>query len=88
MRGGTVTVASWEGWGYGNYVVVDHGTIEGRNYKTLYAHMSEVYVSPGQYVQQGESIGRMGSTGLSTGTHLHFEVIVDGVKVNPLNYLN
>lgn len=71
------------GGGYGNYVMLDHGSY----YGTLYAHMSEVIVSEGQSVKQGDVIGYVGSTGDSTGPHLHFEVIVDGVKQNPFDYL-
>lgn len=71
------------GGGYGNYVMLDHGSY----YGTLYAHMSEVIVSEGQFVKQGDVIGYVGSTGDSTGPHLHFEVIVDGVKQNPFDYL-
>jgi murein DD-endopeptidase MepM/ murein hydrolase activator NlpD len=69
--------------GYGLAVVIDHGN----GLKTLYAHMSEIYVEAGQSVAQGQSIGRMGCTGWCTGTHLHFEVIQNGVKQNPLVYL-
>jgi len=70
--------------GYGLAVVVDHG----EGLKTLYAHMSEIYVTPGQQVVQGQSIGRMGRTGYSTGIHLHFEVLVNGVKQDPLLFLS
>ncbi|MEE0840583.1 MAG: peptidoglycan DD-metalloendopeptidase family protein, partial [Acutalibacteraceae bacterium] len=76
------------GGGYGNYVAVDHGknTSNGKTYKTLYAHMSSVAVSNGQYVKKGQVIGYVGSTGWSTGYHLHYEIIENGVKKNPLNY--
>jgi murein DD-endopeptidase MepM/ murein hydrolase activator NlpD len=88
MQDGVVTkVSNFELACYGLAVIVDHGTIDGRNYKTLYAHLSEIYVKKGERVEQNQSIGKMGSTGCSTGTHLHFEVIVDGVRQNPLNYL-
>jgi len=81
---GTVIVAGWpDSWGYGNRVVIDHGN----GYKTRYAHMASVYVSVGQTVNQGDAIGKMGSTGRSTGTHLHFEVIRNGVKLSPLSVL-
>jgi len=81
---GTVVVAGWpDGYGYGNRVVIDHGN----GYKTLYAHLSRVYVVVGQTVGRGATIGRMGSTGRSTGTHLHFEVIRGGVYINPLSVL-
>lgn len=88
MQGGVVVSSGWDSSGYGNMVTIDHGIIDGKRYKTLYAHMSEIYVSTGEYVQQNSAIGKMGSTGYSTGIHLHFEVIVDGQKQNPLNYLN
>ena len=71
------------GSGYGNYVVVDHGG----GLTTLYAHMSTVKVSEGQMVSQGTVLGITGSTGASTGAHLHYEVRVSGVYQNPLNYL-
>jgi len=71
------------GGGYGNYVVIRHddGT------ETLYAHLSEIWVAQGQWVGQGESIGAVGATGWATGPHLHFEVRVGGVPVDPLYYL-
>ena len=69
--------------GYGLAVLLDHGN----GLQTLYAHMSEIYVTPGQSVSQGQSIGRMGCTGYCFGTHVHFEVRVNGVKQDPLIYL-
>ncbi|MFC1649625.1 peptidoglycan DD-metalloendopeptidase family protein [Patescibacteria group bacterium] len=81
---GTVVVAGWpDGYGYGNRVMIDHGN----GYRTLYAHLSSVFVQPGQTVNRGSVIGRMGSTGRSTGTHLHFEVISNGAYLNPLTVL-
>jgi len=81
---GTVVVAGWvDGYGYGNRVLIDHGN----GYRTLYAHLASVYVRPGQTVNRGDSIGGMGSTGRSTGVHLHFEVIGNGVYQNPLSVL-
>lgn len=78
---GTVTVAGWpDGSGYGNRVVVDHGN----GYTTLYAHMSAIYVSVGQRVSKGDVLGAMGSTGRSTGTHLHIELRKNGTALNPL----
>lgn len=81
-RGGTVIVAGWSG-GYGNLVVVDHGG----GLSTAYAHMSSIAVSNGQSVGQGTVLGGMGTTGHSTGVHLHFEVRVNGGAVDPLGYL-
>lgn len=84
-QGGTVITAGWNAGGYGNYVVVDHGN----GYRTLYAHMlnNSIVVKPGQVVNQGQKLGLMGSTGRSTGTHLHFEVIGPSGKLNPLTVL-
>jgi murein DD-endopeptidase MepM/ murein hydrolase activator NlpD len=70
-------------YGYGKAVVISH--VNGVD--TLYAHLNEIYVSKGQSVSQGQSIGQMGTTGNSTGIHLHFEVRIGGAKQNPLNYL-
>lgn len=82
--GGTVVVAGWpDNYGYGNRVIIDHGN----GYKTLYAHLSNVYVSTGQKVSQGQVIGQMGTTGRSTGIHLHFEIHYKGIAVNPLAIL-
>ena len=80
---GTVVTAGWSNVGYGYHIVIDHGN----GYRTLYAHLSSIYVSPGQGVGRGSAIGRMGSTGRSTGIHLHFEVIRNGVYLNPLGVL-
>lgn len=81
---GTVIVAGWpDNYGYGNRVIIDHGN----GYKTLYAHLQKIYVVPGQTVARGNAIGKMGSTGRSTGTHLHFEIIKSGGHVSPLTVL-
>ena len=84
-QGGTVVTAGGSGGGYGNYVIIDHGN----GYKTLYAHMlnNTISVKAGDRVGQGQKLGVMGSTGRSTGTHLHFEVIGPGGKLNPLTVL-
>ena len=74
---------NWGGSGYGNYMIIDHGN----GVSTLYAHCSNVNVSNGQYVSAGEAIGTVGSTGGSTGAHLHFEVRVNGNRVDPLSCL-
>lgn len=81
-KAGTVIVAQRSS-SYGNYVVITHG---GGN-TTLYAHMSSLGTSVGAYVNQGDPIGITGSTGNSTGPHLHFEISENGVRINPLNYL-
>ena len=81
---GTVTVAGWlDSSGYGNRVIIDHGN----GYTTLYAHMSSTYVSAGQKVAKGEVLGVMGSTGRSTGVHVHLEIRKNGVAQNPLAIL-
>jgi len=80
---GTVVLAAYTDYGYGNYVIIDHGN----GMQTLYAHLSAIWVAQGQSVSQGEAIGALGSTGYSTGPHLHFEVHVGGVPVDPLGYL-
>lgn len=81
--GGTVTFSSNSGNGYGNYIIISHGN----GVQTLYAHCSTLYVKQGQTVSQGEAIATVGSTGNSTGNHLHFEIRVDGAAVNPQTYL-
>jgi murein DD-endopeptidase MepM/ murein hydrolase activator NlpD len=80
--GGTVNYAGWEG-GYGNLTVIDHGN----GLATAYGHQSQLAVSSGQTVSRGQVIGYVGSTGHSTGPHLHFEVRVNGVPNDPLAYL-
>lgn len=80
---GTVSSISYQPRGYGNVITIDHGD----GLQTLYAHMSEIYVEAGQEVIQGQSVGKMGCTGLCTGPHLHFEVRLNGTKQNPLTYL-
>jgi len=79
---GRVESTGW-GTGYGNRIIVNHGGGQ----KTLYAHLSKFFVSTGDSVEKGQTIGMMGCTGWCTGTHLHFEVIINGSKVNPLSYL-
>ena len=72
---------------YGNCVQVSHGTADdGHRYDSLYAHMSSIKVSVGTYVKQGQTIGITGSTGHSTGPHLHFEVVENNVRINPLSH--
>ena len=79
---GTVIMSDWYG-GYGQTVVIDHGG----GISTLYAHNSALLVSVGQTVSQGQAIARVGSTGVSTGPHCHFEVRVNGVPEDPLGWL-
>ena len=81
--GGTVVKAGW-GSGYGYVVYINHA--DGR--QTRYGHLSKVLVSPGQTVSQGQKIALSGNTGVSTGPHVHFEILINGTQVNPLNYLN
>ena len=80
---GTVIVEGWSNVGYGNHVIIDHGN----GVHTLYGHCSQLYVTEGQYVNQGDLIGAVGSTGNSTGPHLHLEIRVNGTRYNPQYYL-
>ena len=80
---GVVMFAGWSNWGYGYMVVIDHGN----GWQTLYAHLSQWNVSCGQSVYQGNVVGLSGSTGNSTGPHLHFEINYQGSRPNPWNYL-
>ncbi|GAA4724604.1 M23 family metallopeptidase [Sphingomonas lutea] len=80
---GVVSAAGWNSGGYGNLVKVDHG----RGIETRYGHLASMTVSPGQRVTRGQVIGRMGSTGRSTGSHLHYEVRIDGRAVNPVPFM-
>lgn len=79
---GTVITASYH-WSYGNYIIIDHGN----GLSTLYAHCSSLAVSSGQSVSKGQTIGYVGATGNVSGPHLHFEVRVNGSRVNPSNYI-
>ena len=86
---GYVQVAGWSSGGYGNYVIIYHGKMsDGNQYSTLYGHMRSVATSAGKYVQQGEIIGYVGSTGRSSGNHCHFEVRVNGATTDPKQYFN
>jgi murein DD-endopeptidase MepM/ murein hydrolase activator NlpD len=80
---GTVLRAGWNNGGYGNLVEIDHG----RGITTRYGHMSAILVRDGDHITRGQQIGRMGSTGRSTGTHLHYEVRIDGRAVNPIPFM-
>lgn len=83
---GRVVTAGWSG-GYGNYTCISHGQYQGSDLATCYGHQSAILVSVGQSVRRGQLIGRVGSTGASTGSHLHFEVRRGGDPVNPLPWL-
>jgi murein DD-endopeptidase MepM/ murein hydrolase activator NlpD len=80
---GYVVMSGRDTWGYGNQVVIDHGN----GYLTRYAHLQQISVKAGQTVKKNQQIGTMGSTGRSTGPHLHFEIIYTGVRRNPLGFL-
>ena len=80
---GVIVYAGWNDWGYGNVVVINHAN----GWQTLYAHLSAYYVSCGQLIFQGNPIGTIGTTGKSTGPHLHFEMMYNAVRVNPHDYL-
>jgi murein DD-endopeptidase MepM/ murein hydrolase activator NlpD len=83
---GRVIYTGWYG-GYGKVVIIDHGNVNGRPTSTLYAHQSRIASSVGQNITRGQVIGYVGSTGYSTGPHLHFEVRINGRPVNPLGYI-
>ena len=80
---GVIVYAGWNDWGYGNVIVIDHGN----GWQTLYAHLSNIKVGCGASVSSGAIIGLMGSTGNSSGPHLHFEMMLGSTKVNPHQYL-
>ena len=82
--GGVVTRAGDLNDGYGNYVIIDHGN----GYKTLYAHASALYVQVGQRVSKGQKIAEIGSTGYSTGPHLHFEILYNNKNIDPLKFVS
>jgi murein DD-endopeptidase MepM/ murein hydrolase activator NlpD len=78
-----VSRSEWNNGGYGNLVEIDHG----QGIQTRYGHLSRLIAQPGQQVHRGDLIGLMGSTGRSTGSHLHYEVRIDGRAVNPIPFL-
>ena len=83
---GVVTVATYSNYGYGNYIIIDHGkcTDDGKTYLSLYGHNSSLAVQKGDVVEKGQVISYVGSTGNSTGPHLHFEIRIDGQLSDPL----
>jgi murein DD-endopeptidase MepM/ murein hydrolase activator NlpD len=83
---GKIIFTGWYG-GYGKVVIISHGNLKGTGTSTLYAHMSRISVSQGANIKKGQVIGYEGTTGYSTGPHLHFEVRLDGRPTNPLNYI-
>lgn len=83
---GKVIYAGWYG-GYGKVVILDHGNVNGIPITTLYAHLNSASVGPGEYVSKGQVVGREGTTGYSTGPHVHFEVRINGRPNNPLSYI-
>jgi len=82
-----VVVRAGPSGGNGNYTCISHGLYQGKGLATCYAHQSAILVHVGEHVQRGELIGRVGTTGASTGYHLHFEVRLNGTPVQPLNWL-
>jgi murein DD-endopeptidase MepM/ murein hydrolase activator NlpD len=80
---GVIVYAGWSDYGYGLLIVIDHGN----GWQSAYAHLSAVAVTCGQSVYQGGYIGALGTTGNSSGPHLHFELVINGAKVNPLDYV-
>lgn len=88
IESGTVTTATFSNYGYGNYIIINHGKCleDGNNYISLYGHCSSLTVSKGKYVNKGDIIGYVGSSGNSTGPHLHLEVRINGKIVNPLQF--
>ena len=82
MAQGKVLRSGWNG-GYGNFIEIDHGN----GFKTRYAHLNKSYVKKGEYVKQGDTIAEVGSSGRSTGPHLHYEVLYNGVPVDPMTFM-
>jgi len=80
---GVVSKVAYLNYGYGYHIIITHAD----GSQTLYGHASKIFVTQGQRVNQGQTIAMVGTTGRSTGTHLHFEIIIDGRKLNPLSYI-
>ncbi len=87
MANGRVVSAGWTSYGFGNYTIISYGRMYGANLASGYAHQSKVVVRAGQKVKQGQVVGYVGTTGLSTGCHLHLQIYRNGVRVNPMRYL-
>ena len=81
---GTVTYAGEVSWGFGKHIIIDNGD----NVSTIYAHLSKIFVFKGQKVSRGDVIGKMGTTGWSTGPHLHFQINIYGIPINPRVFLD
>jgi murein DD-endopeptidase MepM/ murein hydrolase activator NlpD len=87
MADGKVTSAGWTTVGFGYYTIISYGRRKGVSISSGYAHQSKIIVRAGQQVKQGQVVGYVGTTGLSTGCHLHLQIYRNGVRVNPMNYL-
>ena len=87
MANGKVVSAGWTTYGFGNYTIISYGKMYGANLSSGFAHQSKVIVHAGQHVKQGQIVGYVGTTGLSTGCHLHLQIYRNGVRVNPMRYL-
>jgi murein DD-endopeptidase MepM/ murein hydrolase activator NlpD len=87
MANGKVVSAGWTTYGFGNYTIINYGRMHGAQLASGYAHQSKVLVHAGQKVKQGQIVGYVGTTGLSTGCHLHLQIYRNGVRVNPMRYL-
>lgn len=87
MANGKVVQAGWTTYGFGNWTVISYGKMFGAQLASGYAHQSKIIVKAGQRVRQGQIVGYVGTTGLSTGCHLHLQIYRDGVRVNPMRYL-
>lgn len=87
MANGKVVSAGWTSYGFGNYTIISYGKMYGANLSSGYAHQSKVLVKAGQRVKQGQVVGYVGTTGLSTGCHLHLQIYRNGARVNPMRYL-
>jgi murein DD-endopeptidase MepM/ murein hydrolase activator NlpD len=87
MANGRVVSAGWTTYGFGNYTIINYGRMFGAHLASGYAHQSKVLVHAGEKVKQGQIVGYVGTTGLSTGCHLHLQIYRDGARVNPMRYL-